>query len=955
MPLLHRGAMDGLLKKGATGILPVHSTTMKSKDASSTGETPVAPGHMPVAPVSIVAFRSAKAAGRRFYPRAAEILLLLLALTACISAAAAAEPANDRLDWTAWRELPVHDSGRVMPLDTFARRLAERLCGRANPRLAPADAVAEEQAGEAASDEPNPLFPGNVPRKFTAPELLFSWLVEPEQWHDVPFLAARHESLRRDALDVPLIDRHGNRVKFVSPREYEQSQAARAWLDDLARREREARDANRRFELSPTDRLLAELNEAYGNFLLLTFDPQQPATDRAAFSRRLMEVLTAWRRGLEPALAPLQGPGETTELGRIATRLDEGLIALLESCRKEPCSATDAERHVTAVCRAADELAEYFAQAREKAFEKDDEGREAIPEEARAGINTIAVKTAELARLAHALRESLYDSGHALRVVPALHPFALGQGGEPNAGEQPWLALQTLLFASDDLLSGYPADQVARARQAFVDAGRAYVDRAAPDRAARFNRAMRDFAESLRSLGEAVEPERRELLAGDVDEDLLAATAYPPLGAMNRELLYNRLDPFFWSWVLTAASMLCVVLGVGPARKPMFFVGAAVLAAGQGFTIAGLWLRGSITGMVPVANMYETVLFVAATVALFGLWFAMLPLIWPVLGAAWRVTALAPTPAEAAVTGLAGDDARWLWRTMPVFRGLLTVAFFYLLAIRHLNPAGDGPIFPLLPSMTSGTAAGLVGAVVIWLVGLAVLAWSLWFLPRALLTLAIGIALVPKAVWMLLRHGLSEPIDRAVARRSFLLAGAAVALLAYLLAHYVPGPVFDREVGLSKMNALLRSNLWLTLHVLIITASYGAGGLAWGLANLSLLYYALGRYHAPKGPSEAAIQAGHRPAGDYHAPESAFTRRPPEVCGKLANYIYKCIQMSVLLLAAGTITGAIWADYAWGRYWGWDPKEVWALISLMVYLAVLHGRWAGWTGNFGMAVGGVFG
>ena len=65
--------------------------------------------------------------------------------------------------------------------------------------------------------------------------------------------------------------------------------------------------------------------------------------------------------------------------------------------------------------------------------------------------------------------------------------------------------------------------------------------------------------------------------------------------------------------------------------------------------------------------------------------------------------------------------------------------------------------------------------------------------------------------------------------------------------------------------------------------------------------------------------------------------------------------MAVLLLAAGTITGAIWADYAWGRYWGWDKKEVWALVSLLVYLAVLHGRWAGWAGNFGLAVGSVLG
>ncbi len=57
----------------------------------------------------------------------------------------------------------------------------------------------------------------------------------------------------------------------------------------------------------------------------------------------------------------------------------------------------------------------------------------------------------------------------------------------------------------------------------------------------------------------------------------------------------------------------------------------------------------------------------------------------------------------------------------------------------------------------------------------------------------------------------------------------------------------------------------------------------------------------------------------------------------------------MVLLAVGTVTGGIWADYAWGRFWGWDPKEVWALITLLGYLAVLHARYVGWVGNRGLA------
>ena len=67
------------------------------------------------------------------------------------------------------------------------------------------------------------------------------------------------------------------------------------------------------------------------------------------------------------------------------------------------------------------------------------------------------------------------------------------------------------------------------------------------------------------------------------------------------------------------------------------------------------------------------------------------------------------------------------------------------------------------------------------------------------------------------------------------------------------------------------------------------------------------------------------------------------------------MKVAVLLLAAGIILGALWADKAWGRFWGWDAKEVWSLITLLAYLAILHARYIGWCGNFGLAVTAVLG
>ena len=57
----------------------------------------------------------------------------------------------------------------------------------------------------------------------------------------------------------------------------------------------------------------------------------------------------------------------------------------------------------------------------------------------------------------------------------------------------------------------------------------------------------------------------------------------------------------------------------------------------------------------------------------------------------------------------------------------------------------------------------------------------------------------------------------------------------------------------------------------------------------------------------------------------------------------------MVLIAAGTILGGIWADYSWGRFWGWDPKEVWALIVLLSYVVILHARFTGWIQHFGFA------
>ncbi|MBU6152857.1 MAG: cytochrome c biogenesis protein CcsA [Bdellovibrionales bacterium] len=120
---------------------------------------------------------------------------------------------------------------------------------------------------------------------------------------------------------------------------------------------------------------------------------------------------------------------------------------------------------------------------------------------------------------------------------------------------------------------------------------------------------------------------------------------------------------------------------------------------------------------------------------------------------------------------------------------------------------------------------------------------------------------------------------------------------------------------------VLRSNYWLTIHVLTITLSYGAFMLAMGIANVALYWF-------------------------YEISKKGETRTISERIALLNQLAYRALMFGTVLLAAGTILGGVWADYSWGRFWGWDPKEVWALIALLSYMAVLHGRYTGWVGKF---------
>jgi len=77
----------------------------------------------------------------------------------------------------------------------------------------------------------------------------------------------------------------------------------------------------------------------------------------------------------------------------------------------------------------------------------------------------------------------------------------------------------------------------------------------------------------------------------------------------------------------------------------------------------------------------------------------------------------------------------------------------------------------------------------------------------------------------------------------------------------------------------------------------------------------------------------------------AIAQRLPSL-NALDDLNYQSLTWGFPLLTLGIITGAIWAEYAWGRYWNWDPKETWSLITWLLYAAMLHQRLTvGWRGR----------
>lgn len=171
-------------------------------------------------------------------------------------------------------------------------------------------------------------------------------------------------------------------------------------------------------------------------------------------------------------------------------------------------------------------------------------------------------------------------------------------------------------------------------------------------------------------------------------------------------------------------------------------------------------------------------------------------------------------------------------------------------------------------------------------------------------------------VWAILAFHLL--LEHALQTRS---AGAFVLPLALLIALWASARPQDEQL-LRPLAPALQST-WFPLHVACTALAYGAFTVAGGFG--------------------AAFLVGEWLRQRNLVPED--TSRFP-LAERADYFIWRAAGLGFPWLTLGMLTGAIWAQYAWGLYWDWDPKESWTLITWLTYLLLLHGRsLRGWRGR----------
>lgn len=150
---------------------------------------------------------------------------------------------------------------------------------------------------------------------------------------------------------------------------------------------------------------------------------------------------------------------------------------------------------------------------------------------------------------------------------------------------------------------------------------------------------------------------------------------------------------------------------------------------------------------------------------------------------------------------------------------------------------------------------------------------------------------------------------------------SVIGIASLIVAHHL----IDGRDTLEQMKAVLDSNFWLTVHVLTITFGYASTFLS-GFIGIFWVLFGLGTKLIDKKLSKT-----------------------------LTSIAIGIVCFSTLFSFFGTVSGGIWADQSWGRFWGWDPKENGAILLVLWNVIILHARWGGFAKTRGIMAMAIFG
>ncbi len=272
-------------------------------------------------------------------------------------------------------------------------------------------------------------------------------------------------------------------------------------------------------------------------------------------------------------------------------------------------------------------------------------------------------------------------------------------------------------------------------------------------------------------------------------------------------------------------------------------------------------------------------------------------------------------------TFLGGATLFFTWnRPLPLVEAAASAIVVLMIGISSLFPDETGPLVPVLQSY--------------WLP----IHVSIAFLGEACFTLAFALGYLFFLRCFLCRKGLSRVGTPGEKDEVLIREGKSA----------IEGDgTIEGDVALEPFAGLVVFGLPLLLSVLLVWAAF------WSLSRggLSLRSGLLLGAAVPLVIASLSLMGGILFRREAMASWVGRVLPPEE---HLDEYIYRAISLGYpLFTVGGLIFGMVWAHRAWGRYWGWDPKETWSLITFLVYSAYLHLRLGkGWRGLWlaGMAV-----